>query len=266
MGKALNKQELVRRTGKVSFYGVGSSEAHTFTRMEGFTEITTSKNATEYGRQYVDEDSKRTDITGYDTSKSYNFDRHKDNAVHEDIISITENELTGKDAVREIVTVDMTTVTKASDRYYADAYRRAYTVIPDTDGDTTDCMTYSGTFKANGAMTKIQVSSYDPYWGSCYAGLSSDLPVLTNLTVTGATFTDPTAFNSGVYYYQMTSTAEKATLTPSFASGVTAKYMVNGVEASDLKNIALNSGTNSVVITLDKNSAINTYAITITRS
>lgn len=266
MGKNLKKADLVKRTGKMSFFGVGSSVSHTFTRMEGFTEIGTSKNATEYERQYVDEDFKRTDVTGYNTSKSYSFDRYTGNAVHDDIINITENELCGQDAVREIVTVDMTTVREGDDKFYADAYRRQYSVIPDTDGDKTDCMTYSGTFKARGELEKIQVSSVTADWQTCYAGLDTDVPILSSLEVTGATFTEPSSFNSSTFYYQMNAKSANVTIRATAGSNTTLSYMLNGTSVSSLSNIALNDGTNSVVITLNKGGAVSTYSITITKT
>lgn len=266
MGKNLGKTELVKRTGKLAFFGIGAAMSHTFTRMEGFTDLKTSRGAKEFTRRYVDEDFDRTDVTGYSTSKSYAFDRHMGNPVHDDIINITENELTGQAAVREILVVDMTTVTEGSGKFYADAYRRQYAVIPDTDGDSTDCLTYSGTFKARGELEKIRVSSATSDWQSCYAGLDSDAPLLSNLTVTGATFTDPTAFDQNKFYYQMTATAAKVTINCTAAGAITLSYMVNGVSVDSLSNIALNTGTNSVVIMLNKSGAVSTYAITITKS
>lgn len=266
MGKNLKKADLVKRTGKISFYGVGASVSHTFTRMEGFTEITTSKNATEYERQYVDEDFKRTDVTGYNASKSYAFDRYKGNAVLDDIISITENELCGQDAVREIVTVDMTTVTEGNGKFYADAYRRQYAVVPDSDGDTTDCMTYSGAFKARGELEKIRVSSATSDWQTCYAGLDTDIPLLSSLEVTGANFTEPSAFNPSTFYYQMDSKSANLNIRATSESSTALSYMLNGVSVANLSNITLNDGMNSVVITLNKNGAVSTYSITITKT
>ena len=54
MGKNLKNADLVLRTGKVAFYHVPGQSV--YTRMEGFTSLSTSKNPTEYERQYVDED------------------------------------------------------------------------------------------------------------------------------------------------------------------------------------------------------------------
>lgn len=51
---------LVLRSGKVSFFKVNEK----YYRMKGFTELSTSKEAQEYERTYVDETSSRTDTTG----------------------------------------------------------------------------------------------------------------------------------------------------------------------------------------------------------
>lgn len=158
MGKNLQNANLVQRTGKLAFYRVPNKDK--YIRMEGFTELTNSKNPKEYSRQYVDEDFERTDVTGYASSISYAFDRYKGNAVLDDIIDITENEYIGEKMIREILVVDMTTASTVDGIIWtASAKRRTYAVIPDTDGDTTDCMTYSGNFKARGWNTDCIVTS-----------------------------------------------------------------------------------------------------------
>ena len=164
MGKNLSKSELVMRTGKLAFYQVPSLEENgKFTRMEGFTELSTSKNAKEYSRQYVDEETERTDITGYSTSTSYNFDRYTGNAVLEDIVKIHEDELIGQDAVRKIIQVDMTTAKDGEGTWTAEGRLREYTVSPSGDGDSTDCLTYSGDFKARSEMEKVTVETSDDF-------------------------------------------------------------------------------------------------------
>ena len=102
-----NKTKLVKRTGRVSFYGVpaGNGEEPTeYTRMEKFTTLSESKNPTTYERQYVDKDSSDSDVTGYGTSWSYNFDMHENNPILMDIASVHDDELTGE--TRSIVVVD----------------------------------------------------------------------------------------------------------------------------------------------------------------
>ena len=180
MGKNLKNADLVLRTGKVAFYHVPGQSV--YTRMEGFTSLSTSKNPTEYERQYVDEDFKRTDITAYNTAIAYALDRYKKHPVTDDIISIHENELLGQDAVRSIINVDMTTAQQGgSGIWSASAKMRDYAVIPDADGDTTDCMTYSGNFKTRGEMEDVTVYSTDDFQTITIS--SNTKPVLKPLSV-----------------------------------------------------------------------------------
>lgn len=145
-------ETLVKRSGKVAFMDVGESGTPSFVRMRKFTEISKSKNATEYSRTYVDEDGEVTDVTGYSEEISYAFDLYKGNKVHEKIVNITDNEKTGNDALVVILMVDFSkSVTGGSEKTY-EARQRTYAVVPDTEGDSTDAYTYSGTFRQNSAF------------------------------------------------------------------------------------------------------------------
>ena len=148
------KGKLVKRNQKVAFYGVPDSAGSkvTYTRMKGFTSLSTSKNAQEYSRHYVDEAFEESDVIGYSPSMSYAFDQHAGNTVHDDIVKITDEELTGEDAVRDIVLVDLTKTSSGSNTYTA--RKRSFSVIPDSEGDSTDAYTYSGTFKTKGDSVK----------------------------------------------------------------------------------------------------------------
>lgn len=146
------KEKLVTRSGKVAFMKVAAEE--TFTRMQYFTSMAKNANPKEYARSYVDQDGEVSDVTGYAPSIGYSFDRYKGNKVHDEIISITDGELTGTDAVREILIVDMTSKGDAGDQY--DALLRSYSVIPDAEGDNNDAYTYSGNFKSNGVQKKVK--------------------------------------------------------------------------------------------------------------
>lgn len=147
---------LVKRSSKVAFYGVpegtsgegGSGTTVTYYRMTGFTDMSTSKNAKEYSRQYIDEDFEQSDVIGYSPSISYGFDRYKNNVVHDDITRISDDELTGSDAVRPIIIVDTTVASGVN------AIKRDFAVIPDSEGDGTDTYAYSGNFKVKGAKVK----------------------------------------------------------------------------------------------------------------
>lgn len=155
MGKNLLHTNLVQRTGKLAFYQV-KGIPH---RMEGFTDLSYSKNPKEYSRQYVDEDFERSNVVGYSPSISYAFDRYTGNAVLDDIVRITENELIGSKAVVTIITVDMSTSQTTNRQGTAKAKSREYAVIPDSFGDSTDCLTFSGNFKSCGAAKDCVVST-----------------------------------------------------------------------------------------------------------
>lgn len=163
------KEKLVSRSRKVAFMGVfsgsGGPETETFYRMTKFTDMSKSSNPAEYSRQYVDEDGEVTDVTGYSPEISYAFDMYENNAVHKDIIDITDNEKMGDDAVRNIIVVDFTRpVEEGENQYYAK--KRPYAVIPDSEGDSNDAYTYSGTFRNKGKQIEIKVETKDD-WKTC---------------------------------------------------------------------------------------------------
>lgn len=145
----MNAGQLVTRNKKVAFMDVSTTSIANFLRMTKFTEISKSKNPTEYSRSYVDEDGEVTDVTGYSEELSYNFDLHTGNLVHEKLVDITDNEKTGADALVRILIVDFT---KTKGTGY-EARLRTYSVVPDTEGDATEAYTYSGAFRKNSTMT-----------------------------------------------------------------------------------------------------------------
>ncbi len=144
-----NTEQLVKRSRKVAFMDISTTSIANFLRMTKFTEISKSKNPTEYSRSYVDEDGEVTDVTGYSEEISYNFDLHVGNLVHEKLVDITDNEKTGADALVRILQVDFT---KPKGSGY-EARLRTYSVVPDTEGDSTDAYTYSGAFRKNSGFT-----------------------------------------------------------------------------------------------------------------
>lgn len=148
---------IVARHKKIAFYGVVTDGSEKFVRMPKFTQLTTNKNPIEYNRQYVDEPFQESDVVGYSPSISYAFDRHTDKEVQTDIIRISDEELIGDDAVRNIVVVDIET---------GEAVKRAYAVIPSTEGDNINIYTYSGNFKCKGELAKGTAVSSDN-WQTC---------------------------------------------------------------------------------------------------
>lgn len=145
----MNAGKLVTRNKKVAFMNVSTTGVANFLRMTKFTEISKSKNPTEYSRTYVDEDGEVTDVTGYSEEISYAFDLHTGNLVHQKIVDITDNEKVGNDALVQILQVDFTK--QVGEGY--EARLRTYSTVPDTEGDSTDAYTYSGSFKKNNNMT-----------------------------------------------------------------------------------------------------------------
>ncbi|MBS7297532.1 MAG: hypothetical protein KIG65_00465 [Eubacteriales bacterium] len=136
--------KILKRSDKLAFYEIDG----TYKRMRGFTDFSVSKNPTAYTRKYVDEQSERNDVVGYNPSITFAFDRFSDDAVHSDMVSIADTEAVGADAVRSIVIVD---ITKETENGYF-AQKRDFAVIPDSEGNDSDTYTYSGSLKANGAI------------------------------------------------------------------------------------------------------------------
>lgn len=179
-GVDIKNKELVKRSEIVAFAGVEvAADDIAYVRMKGFTELTTNKNPTEYSRKYVDEDSERTSLTGYATSISYAFDKYKGNILLEKLAQIADMELLGDEATIPVLIVDLSSISKSSSGsdYTARAYRRDFSVIPSTSGDSTDCMTYSGDLKVCGeieVVTAVGSSSRPEKWLQCTIKSSTD--------------------------------------------------------------------------------------------
>ena len=146
--------KIIKRNEKLAFYKVNS----TYKRMRGFTEFAMNKNPKEYQRKYIDEETQRNDIVGYNPSISFSFDRFSEDDVHTDMVAIADNEKVGSGAVRSIMIVDTSKTTEGSG---CSAQLREFSVIPDSEGNDTDTYTYSGTLKANGDLKFGYATSTD---------------------------------------------------------------------------------------------------------
>lgn len=157
-------KQLVGRHKRLAFMEVtGAGSSPTLTRMTGFTSLSEGKEATEYSRQYVDEATERTDVVGYATAIDYEFDRYTNDPVCERLSEIADDELVGTEAQVNIVSVDIFT---EDTQKRAIARKRTYSVIPDTTGDGTDALIYSGSFSAASEITKGYATSKDN-WQTC---------------------------------------------------------------------------------------------------
>lgn len=159
-------KNIVQRSKRVAFMNTSEAEdSSKFERMTNFTTMTSSKNPKEYSRQYVDEDAERSDVVGYAPSIEFSYDRHTNTPVHEKLSEIHDRELLGNEAHVEIISVDLFAEASA-DKY--PAIKRTYAVIPDTDGDGTDALIYSGTFKSVSELEEGFATSADGWKTATY--------------------------------------------------------------------------------------------------
>ena len=133
----MNTGDILNRADKVNFMGL-KDNPEAFTRMHGFTDSGKSSNASTYDRRYVDEETERSDVTGYGTEIAYAFDEMKDDPVHAVLVEVADDEIKGKKVT--IVTVDFSKPGETDGTY--EARKRVWSVIPDSDGDSTDAYTY----------------------------------------------------------------------------------------------------------------------------
>ena len=138
--------KLVNRHEKIAYYGVETENGTMFHRMRGFTKMETAKNPVEYARRYIDESFEQTDVVAFSPSISFSFDRYNGNPVHDDIVSLADTEALGNDAVRSIVIADMSTEKNGT----CQAVLRAFSVVVDAEGNSTDAYTLSGTLRTKG--------------------------------------------------------------------------------------------------------------------
>lgn len=152
---------IVNRAERKHYLNTGTDSAPVWSPIgEGFTEFMESKNAVSYGRRYIHEATKRTDVTGYAPVIDYEFEVYRGNAVIEVLREITDREMCGDKAQVDLLTVDMFDETETGGVYRA--VRRRYSVIPDECGEGTDALCYTGTMKAVGDIipgTYVAVSS-----------------------------------------------------------------------------------------------------------
>lgn len=156
------EKKLVGRHKRLAFMDV-AGDGTTYTRMTGFTSLSEGKEAKEYNRQYVDEATERTDVVGYATGVDFEYDRYTNDPVCEKLSNIADDEIVGTDAQVNIVSVD---IFADDGKGNCPARLRTYSVIPDTSGDGTDALIYSGTLKAASEITKGYCTTTDK-WQTC---------------------------------------------------------------------------------------------------
>lgn len=165
----MQEGQVYNRADIVNFMGL-TLNASVFQRMKGFTDGGKSLNASTYDRRYIDEKTERSDVTSYATEIAYAFDRMYGNAVHNVIAKVHDDEIVGFSI--PIITVNF-------NEPVGDGYRakmRVWSVVPDSDGDSTDAYTYSGAFKANGSIIEGVATIVE--------GNANDSTTITSMTFT----------------------------------------------------------------------------------
>lgn len=151
---------IVKRADRQHYMNTGTIVNPVWSQIgEGFTEFKESKNAVSYQRRYINETTKRTDVTGYAPVIDYELEICLSSPVISKIREISDHELIGDDAKVDILTVDTFDADTSGD--YA-AIKRTYSVIPDECGEGTDALCYTGTMKAVG---DIVPGRFDPDTG-----------------------------------------------------------------------------------------------------
>ena len=139
--------KIVKRCQRVAFMNTDTTgSSPKYERMTKFSSLTNSKGPKEYSRQYVDQEFEESDVVGYAPSMSYSFDRHTNTPVHETIAKVHDGELTGSDTLVDIVVIDLFKPGVEENTF--EATKRTWAIIPDGDGDGTDALVYTGTFKS----------------------------------------------------------------------------------------------------------------------
>lgn len=140
---------LIMRYQFASFMGcLDAEKKETFALIgEGFTQLAESKNPQEYSRKYVSDKTTRTDLTGFAPQYDYTMDYIDGDPVTAEIAKITDNEILGTDARRNIVAVNLWSDPTGK---ACEAKMRPYAIIPNQKADGTDALIYTGSMKAAG--------------------------------------------------------------------------------------------------------------------
>lgn len=159
MGIQLDTLELSGRQEMLSF--MYHPEHLVWYRMEAFTSLAPSSGVIEHTRRFSGSDTDVTDVIGRTVSIAYAFDYYKGNPVLEHLRKIHVSGAAGADAVVKICTVQV------SDFCGTNTWRKGnvqqFCVIPSVHGDSTDCLSFSGTFQTNGKEKTVMVCP-DSQW------------------------------------------------------------------------------------------------------
>ena len=148
----------ILQSDRVLFIEV-ESKGHRFKKM---TNKEQGLNPKEEEYSYVDQETDETEVQGYAPEISYDFNADDEIKAQEPVINIYENELSGDKAVVTGIEVFIKEKLGGHEGNYK-AYKRQFTVVPDTFGGDPGVMVYSGSLKAKGSKEWGYVTTEDNF-------------------------------------------------------------------------------------------------------
>lgn len=148
----------ILQSDRVLFIEV-EGKGHRFQKM---TNKEQGLNPSDEEYSYVDQATTDTEVQGYTPEISYDFNGDDEVKAQEPIINIYENELLGDKAVVTGIEVFTKKTLVGYEGNYK-AYRRQFTVVPDTFGGDPGVMVYSGSLKAKGNKEWGYVTTEDNF-------------------------------------------------------------------------------------------------------
>lgn len=146
------EKKLVPRAQWASYMNTGTEGAPVWSRIgEGFSELSETKEAIEYARHYVHENTERRDVVGYAPTIAFRCDMHTGDPVIERVARVHDEELVGAEAQVDILSVNLYEPHPGGG---FTARRRCFAVLPDTKGEGVEALILTGSFAAAGDIVK----------------------------------------------------------------------------------------------------------------
>lgn len=127
-----------KRKMEADYINVGTDSEDYALCGTGFTALNESPSATTSSKRYINMDSARQSVTGYEWSSSFEADQIKSEKALEFILNIGKKLLTGGDAETDYVQVDLDeTIAEKENTFHARKRTIAIAVseMPDNDGE-----------------------------------------------------------------------------------------------------------------------------------
>lgn len=119
-------------------------------KLEGFSEFSFNAGVQSYVRKYFSLKEKTVDVTGSKPVISYKFDRMKNNIVHDFFASVSDLGLTGEDARKTFVFVDLSEFSEGKYK----AFKQHFDVVSADRRPENGFLDYWGKLIARGGVKK----------------------------------------------------------------------------------------------------------------